>query len=92
MHGRDARLPTAMDFYMPPLGCPTVETDYARELYKELKLVREVAKQSIKRAQCSQKTQYDKKAKHSDIVPGDLVMLKWNPDLNWIEAIRDHIG
>ena len=43
MHGRDAKLPTALDFCMPLLGCPTVETNYARQLYQELKLAREIA-------------------------------------------------
>ena len=34
---------------------------------------------SIKKAQFSQKTQYDKKAKDCDIVAGDLVMIKVEP-------------
>ena len=79
MYGRDARLPTALDFYMPPSGCPTVETDYARELYKELKVARELASKNIKKAQSSQKTQYDNKSKNCTIVVGDLVMLKVEP-------------
>ena len=42
MHGRDAKLPTALDFYSPPSGLPTVETDFARKLYQELKLARDI--------------------------------------------------
>ena len=79
MYGRDARLPTALDFYMLPSSCPTVETDHAKELYKELKIAREIANKNIKKAQSSQKTQYDKKAKNCKIEAGDLVMMKMKP-------------
>ena len=79
MYGRDARLPTALDFHMPLSGCPTVETDYARELYKELKIAREIANKNIKKAQSSQKTQYDKIAKNCNVEAGDLVMMKVEP-------------
>ena len=59
MHGRNAKPPTALNFYSPPSCLPTVETNFARELYQELKLARDIAKKSINKAQKSQKTQYD---------------------------------
>ena len=79
MHGRDAKPPTALNFYSPSSCLPTVETDFARELYQELKLARDIAKKSVNKAQKSQKTQYDKRAKDCNIKPGDLVMLKSEP-------------
>ena len=79
MHGRDAKLPTASDFYMPPSSCPTIETDYARELYQKLKSARDIPRKSIKKAKSSQKRQYDKRARDSDIQLGDLAMMKVEP-------------
>ena len=44
MHGQDAKSPIALDFYSPPSGLLTVETDFARKLYQELELARNIAK------------------------------------------------
>ena len=52
------------------------EFEYGRELFQELKRIREIARQHIKKAQNSQKEQYDKHSKESAIKVGDLVMLK----------------
>ena len=79
MYGRDARLPTALNFFAPAVKCLTIETEYARELFQELKRARQLAKKSIQSAQGNQKKQYDRRAKDSSIHAGDLVMLKVEP-------------
>lgn len=38
MYGRDCHLPTGLDFYSPTVRAPTVESDYGRELFAELKV------------------------------------------------------
>ena len=52
------------------------ESEYGRELFQELKRIREIARQYIKKAQISQKEQYDKHSREPMITTGDLVMLK----------------
>ena len=80
MYGRDCRLPTGLDVYVPRVSCPTVETDYGRSLFKELSQVRQLARQNILKAQSSQKSQYDRTASNDiKICEGDLVMLKVEP-------------
>ena len=79
MYGRDARISTALNFYAPATNCPTVESEYARQLFKELKNARTLAKRNIQNAQKTQKKQYDKRAQDSKICAGDLVMLKVEP-------------
>ena len=79
MYGRDCRIPTGMDFYAPVMKHPTLESEYGKELFKELKQVREMAKQNIGRAQFGQKVQYDKSASEIKITEGDLAMLKVEP-------------
>ena len=76
MYGRDCHIPTGMDFYAPVMKHPTLESEYGKELFKELKQVREMAKQNIGRAQFEQKVQYDKSASEIKITEGDLAMLK----------------
>ena len=79
LYGRDARLPTALNFFVPAVNCPTIETEYARELFRELKKARQLARKSIQTAQGNQKKQYDRRARNSNIHAGDLVMLKVEP-------------
>ena len=79
VYGRDARLPTGLDFSIPAVKYPIVATDYAKELSAELKLAREAAQKSIEKAQAEQKKHYDRRAKDTDLVVGDLVMLKVQP-------------
>ena len=55
LYGRDAQLPTALDFFAPTIPCPAIETDYAQELFQELKRARELARKSIQKAQGKQK-------------------------------------
>ena len=76
LYGRDASLPSSLDFYVPKPKAVTLESDYGRELFKELKQVRALAKQSIAKAQ---NEQYDKEVKESKISTGELVMLKVDP-------------
>ena len=64
LYGRDASLPSSLDFYVPKPKAVTLESDYGRELFKELKQVRSLAKQSIAKAQNVQKQQYDKEVKN----------------------------
>ena len=79
MYGRDCRIPTGMDFYAPVMKHPTLESEYGKELFKELEQVCEMAKQNIGRAQFGQKVQYDKSASEIKITEGNLAMLKVEP-------------
>lgn len=89
MYGRDCRIPTGLDIYVPRVKCPTVETDYGRELFKELRQAQQLARQNIVRAQASQKSQYDKSATSDlKIQEGDLVMLKVEPSFKLDRPFR----
>jgi len=79
LYGCHCRIPTGMDFYAPVMKHPTVESVYGRELFRELKQVREIARRNISRAQFGQKVQYDKSASEVKISEADLVMLKVEP-------------
>lgn len=57
LYGRDARVPTSLDFYHPTMSMPVLETDYARELFKELKQARQLAQKTIEKSQGQQKVQ-----------------------------------
>ena len=76
LYGRDAKVPSALDFYVPRPPAVVTESEYGRALFQELKKVREIARQHIRKAQSSQKEQYDKHSKEPVIKAGDLVMLK----------------
>ena len=79
VNGRDARLPTALDFKVLTVKYPIVDTEYAKEVSKELKRARAVAKDNIQKAQKNQKRHYDRKLKECKLKVGDLVMLKVQP-------------
>ena len=79
LYGRDARVPTSLDFYHPTLPMPALETDYAKELFRELKQARQLAQKTIEKSQRQQKIQYDKGARDPQVQEGDLVMLKVEP-------------
>jgi len=40
LHGQDAKIPLALDFYVSKPPDVTVESEYGRELFQELKRVR----------------------------------------------------
>ena len=89
MYGRDCQLPTGLDFYVPTVRAPTIESDYTRELFAELKVARQLAKQNIGKAQVAQKTIYDKDACNNiQIKEGDLVMLKVEPRFKLDRSFR----
>ena len=46
---------------------PTVATEYAKELCRDLKTTRKLAGRAIKKAQAGQKTQYDKSVKEHEL-------------------------
>jgi len=71
-----AEVPTNLDFYQPTSTMPLVEREFARELFSDLKRVRRLAQQEIKKALGNQKKPYDKSAKESVVKENDLVMLK----------------
>ena len=56
-----------------------METDYGQELAKDLKKVREIAKQTIQKKQREQKKFYDRRCKEVKLKVEDLVMLKTEP-------------
>ena len=54
LYGRDAKVPYALDFYVPGPPAVITESEYGRELFQELKRIREIARQHIKKTQSSQ--------------------------------------
>ena len=79
VYGRDAHLPTVLDFKTPTVRYPIVATEFGKELSLELKRARQVAKANIQRAQKDQKKYYDQNCKNCELKIGDLVMLKVQP-------------
>ena len=79
LYGRHPQLPTALDFQLPVQRFPTIETEYGRELVKELGQARAIAKQNIGKKQQEQKKHYDQRTKDVKLRVGDLVMLKTEP-------------
>ena len=51
LYWRNPQLPTALDFQLPVQRFPTIETEYGRELAKELGQARAIAKQNIEKKQ-----------------------------------------
>ena len=58
---------------------PVVESDFARELFEDVKYARRLAQQNIRKAQKQQKNSYDRATKEATIKVNDLVMLKVEP-------------
>ena len=79
LYGRDAKLPSALDFYSPRPRTPVIYSEYGKTLFQELKQIREMAKKSIQDAQKSQKKQYDKSSHPVTIKAGDTVFVKVQP-------------
>jgi len=88
LHGRDAKIPSALDFYVSKPPVVTVESANGRELFQELKRVRNLARQNIRKAPSSQKRQYDRHAKATRIKEGNLVMLKVDTKFKLEQAFR----
>ena len=49
LYGQDAKIPSALDFNIPRPPAITTESEYGRELLKELKSIRALAGQHIKK-------------------------------------------
>ena len=79
MYGRDPKLPSFLDFQTPVVKFPIIETEYGKELERELKQARQLAKQHVQSAQRSQKKFYDRSSKEVKLNVGDRVMLKVEP-------------
>ena len=79
LYGRDAKLPSALDFYSPRPRTPVIYSEYGKTLFQELKQIRDMAKKSIQNAQKSQKKQYDKRSHPVTIKAGDTVFVKVQP-------------
>ena len=75
VYGRDARIPSSLSFDAPVVKYHTLETQYGRALFKELQTARQIARESIVKAQQTQKRNYDKKATDSQLEEGGLCML-----------------
>jgi len=60
-------MPTSMDFYQSVLSMPVVDSQYAKELFKELKQARQLAQKCVKKASKARRalTLYDKNSKES---------------------------
>ena len=68
-----------MDFYSPRPKTPVIYSEYRKTLFKELKLIRDIARKNIQQAQSSQKKQYDKVSHPVSIEVGDIVFVKVQP-------------
>ena len=88
VYGNNPRVSTSLDFYHPCTIPAVVSTDYAKELWKEMKKARSVAHEMINPAQNHQKCSYDKKAKDPAFQEGDIVMLKVEPRYKLDHAFR----
>ena len=86
-YGRDPVLPTALDFHAPAVKYPVIEN--GKELAKELKQARQLAKKQIQTAQHNQKKFYDRRSKDVELKIGDRVMLKVEP---WFKLDRSFKG
>ena len=64
-----ARILTTLNFYAPATSCPTVESEYVRHVFQELKAARMSVRKNIQNAL---RIQYDKKARDTKISAGDL--------------------
>jgi len=77
VYGCDPCVPTSLNFYQPVYTAPVIETEFARELFQDLKHARKLAQQNIKKAQHQQKQSYDRSAtKEPTIKVNNLAMLK----------------
>ena len=56
LYGRELQLPSLLDFQVPIMRYPTVETEFAKEFVKELKHARMLAQKNIKEKQKEQKS------------------------------------
>ena len=79
LYGRDAKLPTALNFYSPCPKTPVIYSEYGKTLFKELKVICDIARENIQHAQSSQKRQYDKASRPVSIEVGDIVFVKTQP-------------
>ena len=79
VHWRDPNLPSALSFSVPQVRYPVLETEFGRELARELRRARELARKNIQSAQKTQKQYYDRGVKEVELQVGDLVMLKVEP-------------
>ena len=95
LYGRDAKLPTALNFYSPRPKTPVIYSDYGTVLFKELKLIRDIARKNIQQAQSTQKKQYDKSTHPVTVQEGDLVMineqLKFNHTMGHFKCMKSLI-
>ena len=76
VYGRDACVPTSLNFYQPINRGSVVETDYAQELFTNPKYVWKLTQENIKKAQKQQKSIYDKSAKEHTIKVNDFSCAK----------------
>jgi len=79
LYGRDAKLPSALNFHSPHPKTPVIYSDYGTILFKELKFICEVARESIQQARPSQKKQYDKSTRPVTIQVGNTVLINKQP-------------
>ena len=79
LYGRDAKLPSALDFYSPCPRTAVIYSEYGKTLFRELKQIRDIAKKSIQQTQKSQKKQYDKSSHPVTVEAGDTVFVKVQP-------------
>jgi len=64
---------------VPKVKYPEIETEFGKELARELKSARELAKKTIQSAQRVQKQYYDRGVRDVELQVGDLVMLQVEP-------------
>ena len=75
LYGRDSRIPTETGLSMPTPMYELDTEDYRTELVLKLSNAWSVAKEKIERAQDTQKSQYDKHTRRTEVQVGDRVMV-----------------
>ena len=48
VYGRDPRVPTSLNFYQPVYSTLVLETEFAKELFQDLREARKLAQRNIK--------------------------------------------
>ena len=79
LYGQDAKLSTTLEFYSSHPKTPVIYSEYGKTLFKEIKLIRDIAIKNIQQAQSSQKRQFGKSSCLVSIEVGGTVFVKVQP-------------
>lgn len=86
MYGWDCHLPIELVFYLPTVRDWIVESDYTKELFAELKVKQQLAKQILVTFKCSEVDVWQGGVCQIKVIEWDLVMFKVKSDLSWTDS------